>query len=266
MSNEDNWRQSPDAEDYFLRQQKKLAVADRRPVTRRASDLVGPGIGANTVRLDDYNDLLASFNGYYSSEPGAGNAPTPDEAFVGYTVSDATLGGRQEFVGLSTNLEYSRTFVRSPVDPEAIAWGRWSERRRIAATARTTGEIDTDTLPSGAAMLTAPSLAVIGQAGVYERTATAIKILRSGVYTGHVQVGDRLGTTTLDTLALYLPAGSTSEPSIQLNVPLGPTVHIPFTCWADDGAQGFSVLAVHSEAQPRSVWWRFSCTRVGDAN
>lgn len=124
-----NWRQETDAADYFGHQQKKLNVADRRPVIRRASDLVGPGIGASATRITDFSDLLATYNGYFSSVPGARHAPNDTEAFVGHVVMDDTLGGRQVFTGLTSRTEYARVFVRNPGDPsnpDTILWGDWT--------------------------------------------------------------------------------------------------------------------------------------------
>lgn len=121
-----NWRPEVDAADYFGNQRKQLQVADRRPVIRKASDLVGPGIGASATRITDFNDLLATYNGYYSALAGARNAPNSREAFVGHTVMDDTLGGRQVFTGMSSRSEYARTFIRNPGDAEVILWGDWA--------------------------------------------------------------------------------------------------------------------------------------------
>lgn len=260
-----NWRTDVDAGDYFLHQKKQLSVADRRPVIRRSSDLVGPGIGATTVRLDDFNDLLATFNGYYSSEAGAANAPTADEVFVGYVVSDAEFGGQQAFTGLDTGIEYVRRFVRSPIDPEALAWGAWTSRVRVISAVQGYAEHDTNVLSSTPAMLTPPTLTSNDGGETFEVEGSSIKILRQGVYTGSIQIGDRVGSTTLTNLSIYRPNGSATEGYAQLNVPLGPTVHIPFTVWANDGAQGFSIVVTHAAGAPRDLWWRFSATRVGDA-
>lgn len=122
----DDWRIPTDAATYLSHQQKRTNFAERRPVIRRASDLVGPGIGAHAVRLTDYNNLLSTFNGYYSSAPETTNAPPGGEAFVGYVISDAELGGLQVFTGLTTGTEYRRTFTRNPTDPELITWGSWA--------------------------------------------------------------------------------------------------------------------------------------------
>lgn len=259
-----NWRTDVTAGDYFLHQKKQSEIERRRPTIRAASDLVGPGIGANAVRLDDFNDLLATFNGYYSSAAGAAHAPTSAEAFVGHVVSDATLGGRQEFTGLTTGVEYTRTFTRSPIDPEALAWGDWTERRRVLSTTWTVGDNDTDVLPGNDAVLEAPSLSSVGEPGVYERSDTAIAIRKPGIYTGSVQVGDRVGST-IATISFYQPQGEFTEPSTHLTVPLAQTFYIPFTVAALDGNQAFYVAVQHSASDTRALWWRFNCTRVGDA-
>lgn len=119
------WRTETGAEDYFRNQKKTLSVADRRPVIRKASDLVGPGINSTAVRLDDFDDLLATYNGFYSAESSATNAPTSDENFVGFIVSDSDFGGFQAFTGLSTGFQYRREFLRAPEDPEFLVWGAW---------------------------------------------------------------------------------------------------------------------------------------------
>jgi len=69
------WRIETDAQDYFGHQKKQLTLADRRPVIRKASDLVGPGLDYNATRLDDFNDLLGRYNGYYAATAGVRNAP-----------------------------------------------------------------------------------------------------------------------------------------------------------------------------------------------
>ena len=122
---EQNWRIETDAEDYFRSQKKQLQVADRRPVIRRASDLVGPGIAATAVRITDFNDLLATYNGFFSSAAGAVNAPTPGEPYAGTVTSDAELGGVQMFTNLSTGVVYRRVFNRNPYDASTLYWGTW---------------------------------------------------------------------------------------------------------------------------------------------
>jgi hypothetical protein len=125
VSGNQNWRTEVDAGDYFGHQQKKLAMADRRPVIRKASDLVGPGIGATAVRLTNFNDLLATYNGYYSADVGASSAPNITDAFVGFVSSDAELGGVQQFTSLADGKLWQRVFTRNPSDSSAIYWGSW---------------------------------------------------------------------------------------------------------------------------------------------
>lgn len=264
MSTGKDWRIETDGMDYFRSQKKTLEVADRRPVIRKAGDLVGPGIGANTTRLTDYNDLLATFNGYFSSAIGALNAPTADEAFVGEIISDAELGGMQVFTGLSTGIEYRRTFSRSPIDPEALSWSPWIGSNRLVPSVRGFSERDTNVLSGTATALITPTLSFFGPAGYYSQTDTGIQILRQGIYTGVIQIGDRGGSTVVSNLTVYLPDGTTTIAQTQLNVQLVSTVHIPFTVRAADGEQGFTIALIQSSGVPRDLWWRFSCARIGD--
>lgn len=126
MSEAQNWRTETNSIDYFGHQKKRVALNERKPVIRKASDLVGPGIGAQAVRLTNYSDLLATYNGFYASEAGATDAPTPDEAYVGFVSGDAELGGVQMFTNLETEVRYQRVFRRNPSDPATIYWGDWA--------------------------------------------------------------------------------------------------------------------------------------------
>lgn len=125
MADSQNWRTEVDATDYFSHQKKQVQLADRRPVIRRASDLVGPGIAPTAVRITNYNDLLAAYNGFFSSAPGAANAPTTGDSYVGTVVGDAELGGIQTFTNLDTEVRYQRVFRRNPSDAATIYWGAW---------------------------------------------------------------------------------------------------------------------------------------------
>lgn len=265
MSNEQNWRAETDAETYFGHQQKQTNLADRRPVIRMASDLVGPGINTNAVRITDFNDLLATFNGYFSSVAGAASAPNATDDFVGAVISDSEMGGRQEFTGLTSGIEYTRTFRRSPVDPEALAWTPWVERRRVPPSMDLQTERDTSVLSATAAQLLLPyTSGTAGDQSVFEWTPTALNIRRQGVYTGMVQIGDRAGST-VSTVAFYRPQGTVTSPSVHNVVPLAQTFYIPFTVIAADEFQAFYVTMFHSTGSTRDLWYRMSITRVGDA-
>lgn len=265
MSNQ-SWRTDVDAGDYFLHQQKQLQVADRRPVVRKASDLgLGPGVAGNTVRLTDFNDLLATFNGFYSAVSGADNAPTSAEAFIGQVISDAEIGGRQVFTGVGTGIEYSRTFMRSPVDPEALAWSPWISAERLTPMAQGLSERMTNVLTGTASTLRAPTLATYGPEGYFERREDGISILKQGVYTGHIQVGVTVAGLVMTNITTYIPDNSITLGTVQTSVPMDATARIPFTVRATDGLQGFTVVVQHAAGFAVDCWWRFACTRVGDA-
>lgn len=137
MTTEKNWRTITDAEDYFNQQNKQLRLADRRPVVNRAADLVGPGIGVSCVRLTTFDDLLTTYNGYYSYEfvspeaSAAANAPNDSDSFVGFVTQDSLLGGVQTFHSLSTSQTYRRTFLRNPMDSSSIIFGIWLAEPRF---------------------------------------------------------------------------------------------------------------------------------------
>lgn len=127
MSNSANWRTETDASDYFLHQKKQVELGDRRPVIRRPSDLVGPGIAANAVRITDFSNVLATFNGFFGAAEGANDAPTAGQPYVGWVTSDAELGGVQYFTGLDDNVSYRRSFRRNPASASTIYWSAWAE-------------------------------------------------------------------------------------------------------------------------------------------
>lgn len=122
------------AEDHFINQRKRVALNDRRPVIKQASDLVGPGIGIYARRITDYNDPLLTVNGFFSSTRAA-HGPSPDSTgpnagfdttpYVAVVISDAEIGGVQRLTALSTGAEYLRRFSRNVTDPESIMWTPW---------------------------------------------------------------------------------------------------------------------------------------------
>lgn len=120
-----NWRQEINAEDFFGNQKKQAQIEMRRPVVRKPSDLVGPGIAPTATRITDFNNILATYNGYFSALAGADNAPTATDRFLGFVVSDAELGGWQEFRSLDTGISYRRMFARAPYDSGVIHWYGW---------------------------------------------------------------------------------------------------------------------------------------------
>lgn len=145
MSGSENWRFPTDAATYLGAQKKRSELEARRPIIRRAADLVGPGIGGSAVPITDFDDTLALFDGYYSSGNlagavaadgrGARNGPDPEVggAFAGYdfnpyvgtTVMDDVLGGHQRFINVVSGNIYTRNFLRNPSDPNSVTFGLW---------------------------------------------------------------------------------------------------------------------------------------------
>lgn len=123
--NQQNWRTEITGQDYFGHQKKQAAVENRRPVIRKASDLVGPGIASSAVRITDFNNILATFNGYFSADAEATNAPNTTDQFIGFVSSDAELGGVQQFTSLTDGKVWVRVFNRNPADSSALYFGTW---------------------------------------------------------------------------------------------------------------------------------------------
>jgi hypothetical protein len=264
-----NWRTEVDAVDYFGHQKKRVELEQRRPVVRRAADLVGPGIGGAAIRVTDFNSVLATFNGYYSAEPGALNAPTTDEAFVGSTVSDQWLGGSQTVTGLTTGYEYSRTFSRNISDPTVLSWSAWQSVERVPASAMantygtTPTRVVVATVPT---LLTPPSITTLGQAGTYSVGETDIFVLRPGVYTGYISMAGLAGIRLSRIDVSWPKEGGTKTLSIGPVANAALSVIVPFTFWSSGSSQEIRVSAAHSETTTQDLTWTdFSITRVGDA-
>lgn len=129
MSNaEKNWRPQTTGADYFQQAEKRLQFEERRPRINRPADLVGPGIDAYARALDDLDDALATFNGYYSALGTAANNPA-GVPLIGMVTNDVDLGGMQVFwpVGFSygTGTRYERVFYRGGDDSSVTIFGSW---------------------------------------------------------------------------------------------------------------------------------------------
>lgn len=130
----ENWRARVNAFDHFSQQQRRSDIEKRRPVPRRATDLgLGPGISASAVLVTNWNDLLAQYDGYFSSAVGAFGAPNDTEAFVGLTINDSTLGGVQQATGLVSGNHYRRVFRRNPSDSRSVSFAAWEWTNKPAA-------------------------------------------------------------------------------------------------------------------------------------
>lgn len=121
-----NWRTRVNAQDHFGQEKRRAEIEQRRPALRSPRDLgLGPGIGASAVKVTNWNDLLAQYDGYFSSEVGAFGAPNDTEAFVGLTINDSTLGGVQEATGVVSGNHYRRVFRRNPSDARSVSFAAW---------------------------------------------------------------------------------------------------------------------------------------------
>lgn len=268
-----NWRTEVDAIDHFGHQKKRVELEQRRPVIRKASDLVGPGIGASAVQVTDFNDTLATFNGFFSAIPGALNAPdaalplAAREPFVGTTSSDSALGGRQTVIGLETAFEYTRIFVRNPSDESSISWGVWHGTERVPASVSSSGAYTDTSVPSGSPVsLAPPAITTIGASGTYSRSSESINILRPGVYTGVMHVtGFTADELTLTVAQVQHPHFNNIR-SVSLGpTPIVPTLTIPLTFWTTGDLQQIRILVMHQAGAPRYVTWRnLTITRIGD--
>lgn len=268
---DDNWRTAPDdAAVYFGHQKKRVDLERRRPVVRKASDLVGPGINAQAVRVDDLNDILATFNGYYSALAGTPNAPTSDEPFVGHTISDLDIGGRQVFTGLVSNTEYSRTFTRNPTDPESILWGLWTGARVLAMAQGFQASLLALPERNVTYNLTPPALTFYGDgADCFTRLTEGVRIKKPGIYTGHIQVGSDF-LSSGGNVGYQIPDGDGLLNFMHLNQIVMPsTVYYPFTFRTTSALRVLAVTVLHD--MPNHIngvhefWYRLSITRLGDA-
>lgn len=145
MSNsEQNWRPQVTAEDFLQQSEKRLQFESRRPRLNRAADLVGPGISAYTRRLDDFDDDLATYDGYFSALADAANGPVAAD-LTGFVSSDEFFGGIQTFWTVDCEdgpTVYNRSFCRAPDDPTIITYSDWVEGAGGGGTPDDTGWID----------------------------------------------------------------------------------------------------------------------------
>lgn len=270
MNGGDSSRPETDAGDYFGNQKKKLDLADRRPVIRKASDLVGPGIAGAAVRITDFNDVLATFNGYYSAAADAANAPNDTGEFVGFVTMDSEYGGRQVFTDLEDGSDYTRVFRRAPADPETITWGPW--RRRWGATPTAIGALGWvyTTVPTGGggAPLLAPAVVTNGADDLYSTGygsgGTSLNIEEQGIYTGHITV---YGPPSVPVeVTVNAPSVPLASPIDQVAV-LSGYFRIPFTAMNTSLVPtALTVEARQSSGGSQNIAWTdVQIVRVGDA-
>lgn len=272
MSESQNWRTGIDASDYFGSQKKQLQVADRRPVIRRAADLVGPGINSSAVPIKDFSSLLATYNGYYSAVSAA-NAPipsdssTPEEEYVGYVAMDSDLGGEQVFTELNSGDVYRRVFLRAPMSPESIAWGPWVWVPTVLPSIARPVTTNTESVPPSTPTKL-PSVSVLSGVNLDRAFSSDdggrdIYVYEPGSYTGIVEVsGPDDGTVWEATVDHpYLDTVSSFDMGGAVPRERAPIQFVK----TDTDAAAISVTLTHDEAGNRLFTWRLTLTRMGAA-
>lgn len=258
-----DWRTEVTAPDYFGNQKKQQNIDNRRPVVRTAADLVGPGIGSSAVRITDYNDLLATFNGYYSSAAGALSAPNVTDAFVGHVVMDDQLGGRQVFTSMATGAQYTRLFVRNPSDVSSISFQAWVTPEPVFATL-VSGNYDSTPLPASQSVdLLPPDIGLLGDKSTYAKTTNGIAVLRPGIYTGYLQ-WSLSEYVSVDSVIVSFPYadGQNSDSVITVDGGTGLLMPLHFHTTVDTGFVKVTIL--QSTSNTVQGWWRrIHLTRLG---
>jgi hypothetical protein len=136
-----SYRIIQDTEGWMREMEKRLHSEERRPIVRSAADLLGPGFGPKAIEIQDWNDEVPLFNGFYFSEPGALHSPNDTTYWIGYTVCTPDGWGYQYVAnhrdgsGLVTDPAiYIRTFYASPT--AAAIFSAWARRNQPSGSIR----------------------------------------------------------------------------------------------------------------------------------
>lgn len=125
-----NWAIPQNAEEYFSQQSKRQGQEERRPLIRKASDLLGPGIAPFAVTIDDLDGDIAAFNGFFIVPPGTPNSPDDTTWWIGQTIAGETGGGTQMFSTFQSadapHVVMLRGFVIAPDSP-ARFYSPWQQ-------------------------------------------------------------------------------------------------------------------------------------------
>lgn len=276
MVDAQNWRTEVDAVDYLGHQKKATNLSDRRPAIRKPSDMpaMGPAIAAAALSVSNWNDVIATYDGYYSSARAA-NGPRPEisgvdlgydiHEYVGYVVTDSAMGGVQVLTDLDTGSEYLRTFLRAPSDPSSVTWSPWGARHRIPPTAFAQTTFAVVAQEGIYTSLTAPTLNGVNFEETYSSDGYLVSILEQGVYTGLVEitVGNLGGGASGSELVLSVPRMGTSETIIV------PGTRAAFTFINTKDTPADMTLTAQqfntNNTDQNITWKRLDITRIGDA-
>jgi len=263
-----DWRVGTNSDDYFRHRDKRIATEERRPVVRKASDLVGPGINSSATRITDFNDTLATFNGYYSADVGAAYAPNATDPFIGFVSMDESLGGRQVFTSLVSGNEYTRVFLRNPADESSISWGLWhsGDEGLAPATVYATTMISTLLPDTDATHLVMPVVEFSGEGSTFARASDKMNVLRPGVYTGYVWV-HTVENITVDDVQVEHPNGDVQTYDILYAISGSTGVMVPLHFIATDGLGYVRVTITQSSGSTATgQFLRMNLTRIGDVS
>jgi len=96
MGGVNNQRTTITAADWMRQMEKRLLREERRPLIRKASDIMGPGLGPFTMQTWNWDAPETSFNGMFFSAPGALNGPDDTMYWIGETQGTADGAGYQQ--------------------------------------------------------------------------------------------------------------------------------------------------------------------------
>lgn len=113
----------------------------RRPLVKKASDLMGPGLAPQAVEIPDWNGPETEFNGLYVSRPGALHTPDSAKWWIGLNIAQPGGYGIQkvwDYRSGGTPVSHVRSFTlvgdtrlfspwsvdggTSPTGPATVAW------------------------------------------------------------------------------------------------------------------------------------------------
>lgn len=140
-----NYPTVTDAEGYIRETEKRIANQERRPMVKRASDLLGPGIAPYAVQIDHWNADEATFNGTFWTAPGDTGAPDLTHWWVGQTEASSDGFGVQQVVTFHDSALFPPiTRRRQFYDPGNgnITYSNWVSQHHIAIGDALTSEGD----------------------------------------------------------------------------------------------------------------------------
>lgn len=143
MGGQNSGRIAQGTEDWMRDMEKRILYVERRPEIRTAADLLGPGIAANSIPIQDWNEERTLFNGFFHSLPGALNAPdaTPSTRYwMGYVIANTDGSGYQrvfEYQVASIASTVVEGYVRRFFTPPGLlrTFGPWVRENPLSSVA-----------------------------------------------------------------------------------------------------------------------------------